>query len=124
VIKYKDSGHTFAQTNEAFGVSSRSYYDWKAELEEKGNFGNHYPASRPGKIDPEKLRELAEKHPDWYLREFAAEFGVCLQAIDKRLKAPGITRKKNVHVFRKKRGKTGRVLSGGGANTGKRLRIC
>jgi predicted transcriptional regulator len=37
---------------------------------------------------------MAEKHPDWPLREFAAEFGVCLQAIDKRFKAPGIARKK------------------------------
>jgi hypothetical protein len=29
----KDSGHTFAEFHEAFGVNSRSYYGWKAELE-------------------------------------------------------------------------------------------
>jgi hypothetical protein len=36
----------------------------------------------------------AKKHPDWYLREFATEFGGCLQATGKRFKALGITRKK------------------------------
>jgi transposase len=105
VIQYKDTGHTFAQTQEAFGVRPGSYYAWKAELEETGKFENHYPENRKGKIDSEKLKEMAEKHPDWYLREFAAEFGVCLQAIDKRLKAPGITRKKKRSPIPKKTGK-------------------
>ena len=102
VILYKDSGHTFAEVYEAFGVRSRSYYVWKTELEEKGNTENHYPKSRKGKIDPERLKKMAEKHPDWYLREFAAEFGVCLQAIDKRFKAFGITRKKKLLLIPKK----------------------
>jgi transposase len=102
VIKYKDSGHTFAQVKEVFGVVSRSYYTWKAELDEKGKFEKHYPKTRAGKIDPEKLKELAEKHPDWHLREFAAEFGVCFQAIDKRFKSLGITRKKKLLLVPKK----------------------
>lgn len=123
VIKYKDSGHAFAQVNEAFGIGSRSYYNRKAELEENGKFENHYPKSRPGNIDPEKLRELAEKHPDRYLREFAAAFGVCFQAIDKRFKVLGITRKKNFYVFRKKRRETRGILKDRRANTGKRSRI-
>jgi transposase len=108
VINYKDEGHTFAEVHQAFGVNSRSYYDWKAELEEKGKFENHYPKSHPGKIDLEKLRELAEKHPDWYLREFAAEFGVCLQAIDKRFKVLGITRKKKLSPVPKKAKENGK----------------
>jgi transposase len=36
VINCKDSGHTFAEVHEAFGVTPRSYYGWKAEPEEKG----------------------------------------------------------------------------------------
>jgi predicted transcriptional regulator len=28
--------------------------------------------------------ELLEKHPDWYLREFAGALGVCWQAVQKR----------------------------------------
>jgi transposase-like protein len=43
VIQYKDTGHTFAQTQEAFGVNSRSYYDWKSELGEKGSSGTVNP---------------------------------------------------------------------------------
>jgi transposase len=108
VINYKDSGHTFTEVHEAFGVNSRSYYDWKAELEKKGKFENRYPKSRPGKIDTEKLRELAKKHPDWPLREFAAEFGVCLQATAKRFKALGSTRKKKLSRIRKKAKKSGK----------------
>ncbi|MDR0376392.1 MAG: transposase [Spirochaetaceae bacterium] len=102
IIAYKDSGHTFAQVYEAFGVTPRSYYTWKAELREKGKFENRYPKTRKGKTDTERLRELVEKHPDWYLREFAEESGVCLQAIHKMFKKLGITRKKNFHLFGKK----------------------
>jgi transposase len=94
VIQYKDSGHTFAQVYEAFGVSPRSYYVWKAGFEEKGKTGTRYPKSRKGKIYPERLKETVENHHDRYLRGFAAEFGVCLQAIHKMFKKPGINRKK------------------------------
>jgi hypothetical protein len=107
VIQYKDTGHTFARTQEAIGVRPGSYCAWKAEVEETGKFENHYPQNRKGKTDSEKLKETAEKHPDWHLGEFAAEFGVCLQATDKRLKAPGITRKKKLSRIRKKAKKNG-----------------
>ena len=73
VIQYKDSGHTCTQLYEAFGVSPRSYYVWKAEFEKTGKFEHHYPKSRKGKLDPLQLRERAGKHPDRYIREFAAE---------------------------------------------------
>ena len=102
VIQYKDSGHTFAEVHEAFGVRPQCYYEWKAELEEKGECGTHYPKSHKGKIDPERLKDLAEKHPDWYLREFAAELGVCLQAIAQRFEALGITRKKKTFTYSEK----------------------
>jgi hypothetical protein len=64
------------------------------ELEEKGKFENRYK-TRKGNIDK-------EKHPD-VLREFVAEFGVCLQAIDKRFKAADITRKKRSPIPKKAR---------------------
>jgi hypothetical protein len=60
-IPYKDTGHTFAQTQEAFGVKPGSYYAWKKELEETGKFENHYPQNRKGKTDSEKLKEMAGK---------------------------------------------------------------
>jgi hypothetical protein len=37
---------------------------------------------------------LLEEHPDWYLREFAEKFNVCLQAIHKMFEKFGVTRKK------------------------------
>jgi transposase len=102
VIEYKDSGHTFAQVYEAFGIRPRSYYTWKTELKEKGKFENHYPKTRKGKTDTERLRELAGKHPDWYLREFAEELGVCHQAVHRMLKKLGIIRNKKLLPVRKK----------------------
>jgi hypothetical protein len=32
VIEYKDAGHTFKETEEAFGVDSKRYYSWKNSL--------------------------------------------------------------------------------------------
>jgi transposase len=101
VIKYKDEGHTFAEMHEAFGVGSRRYYVWKKEFEETGTFEKHYPATHPGKIDPVKLLELVAAHPDWYLYEFAREFGVCEQAIQKRFVKLNITRKKKLLLMPK-----------------------
>jgi transposase len=94
VIRYKDSGHTFVQVYEAFGVDSRRYYEWKKQMMENGKFENHYPATHPGKIDPVKLMELVKEHPDWYLREFAEVFGVSSQAIHKRFVSMQVTCKK------------------------------
>jgi transposase len=102
VIEYKDSGHTINQVYEAFGVRPRSYYTWKAELNEKGKFENRYPKTRKGKIDTERLRELAEKHPDWPLKEFAEELGVCFQAVHKMFKKLGISRKEKLLHIQKK----------------------
>ena len=124
VVQYKDSVHTFAEVYEAFGVRPRSYYVWKAELEKSGKLENHYPKSRKGKIEPERLKEMVENHPDWYLREFAAELGVCLQAIDKRFKALGITRKKNFYLFRKKRRQTRSILNESRADTPGKPSVC
>jgi transposase len=99
VIRYKDSGHTFAQVHEAFGVDSKRYYVWKKQLAENGKFENHYPATHPGRIDPEKLKELVDEHPDWFLREFAEVFGVSTQAVQKRFVSLKITRKKKTFTY-------------------------
>jgi transposase len=102
LIEYKDSGHTFSQVYESFGIRPRSYYTWKADFKEKGKFENRYPKTRKGKIDTERLMELAEKHPDWYLREFAEKLGVCFQAVHKMFKKLGITHKKEPLPVREK----------------------
>ena len=38
VIEYKDAGHTFKEVYEAFGVGSKSYYQWKKQIENTGGF--------------------------------------------------------------------------------------
>ncbi|MDR3343179.1 MAG: transposase, partial [Treponema sp.] len=66
VIAYKDSGHTFTDVYEAFGVTDRSYYIWKEQLETVGDFVYNYRKEHKGKISTERLNELVENHPDWY----------------------------------------------------------
>jgi transposase len=110
VIEYKDTGHTFEEVSEAFGVDPKRYYSWKKQLEETGSLEYKPPKERNGKINQSGLIRLAGEHPDWYLREFAEKLHVCPHAVDKMLKKLGITRKKNFYVFGKKRRKTGRVL--------------
>jgi transposase len=94
VIKFKDGGHTFAQTHEVFGVHPQSYYRWKEALNENEVLKNHYPKTHKGKIDPVRLLQLLDEHPDWYLEQCAAEFGACHQAVQKRVAALRVTRKK------------------------------
>jgi transposase len=110
VIAYKDSGHTFAEVYEAFGVTAYSYYKWKEQLETNGDFVYNYPKEHKGKISTERLLELLQNHPDWYLREFAEALGVCHQAVQKKFAKLGITHKKNFYLFGEIRRKATGVL--------------
>lgn len=108
VIEYKDAGHTFKEVKEAFRVDSKRYYSWKKQLEKTGSLEYKPPKERYGKVNKKELMRLLEEHPDWYLREFAEKFDVCLQAIDKIFKKLGITRKKNLIYIRKNLKKAGK----------------
>jgi transposase len=101
VIKYKDAGHTFKEVYEAFGVYSHRYYAWKKQLVETGSLEYHTAKEHKGKIDKARLIELTREHPDWFLREYAAYFSVCRQAVQKMFVKLGITRKKKLlHTLR------------------------
>jgi len=102
VIRYRDAGHTFKEVKEAFGVDRKRYWVWKEQLAKHGKFVTNYPKTHAGKIDVARLMELYEAHPDWYLREFAAEFGVCLQAIQQKFIALGVNRKKKTFLYSEK----------------------
>jgi transposase len=69
------------------------------------------------------LLRLLDEHPDWYLREFAAEFNVCLAAIYKMFKKLGVTRKKNFCLFGKIGERAGRVSETNRKNTRKKAGI-
>jgi len=94
VIQYRDAGHTFKEVKEAFGVDNKRYHAWKKQLVEYGEFFTNYPETHTGKIDNARLMELMDAHPDWYLREYAEEFGVCFQAVQQKFVALGVKRKK------------------------------
>jgi transposase len=36
-IKYKESGHTFPELKEVFGITAKIYYDWKKRLAKTGS---------------------------------------------------------------------------------------
>ena len=95
-VEYKESGHTFKELKNTFKISSATYYQWVAYKKEFGSFvpPRHGKLTRKGKIDPKKLMKALEEKPDAYLREIAAEFGVSVVAIHKRMKALKITLKK------------------------------
>jgi transposase len=94
VIEYKDTGHTFKEVYEIFGVDSKRYYSWKKQLEQTGSLKYQAPKERNRKIDRKELMRLLEEHPDWYLREFVEQFNVWPQAIHKMFKRLGVTYKK------------------------------
>jgi transposase len=94
VIEYKDTGHTFKEAYEIFGVDSKRYYSWKKQLGRTGSLECQAPKERSGKTDRKELMRPLDEYPDRYLREFAEQFNVWPRAIHKMLKRLGVAYKK------------------------------
>lgn len=95
VIDYLSEGHTERDAAEVFKVSTFTIWKWKSKLKETGTLVAEKRQGHWRKIDPDKLREYVDTHPDAYQHEMAAAFGVRLYAIQRALKRLKITRKKN-----------------------------
>ena len=93
-IAYKDSGHTFKELNEAFGIDSGRYYRWKKLLEKTGSLEDKKVCERKRKIDKDELKKALEEKPDMYLYELAKLFDCTAQAIFCALRKMKITYKK------------------------------
>ena len=93
-VEYKDNGHTFAELKEAYGITNKTYDDWKKLHEENGSYDKREVVRKPKKIDIEVLKKALEEKPDAYLRELAEPFKCSEQAIFKALKKHKITYKK------------------------------
>lgn len=93
VIKYANS-HTVKKTSEVFGVGRWIIFEWRRRLRETGSLKASALNRKPRKLDMEGLRVYVGKHPGAYLREMAAEFGVCVGCISNGLKRMKITLKK------------------------------
>jgi putative transposase len=96
VLAYKDNNHTQVETCEVFGISRSTLNAW---LKLRRETGSAHLRPRPTrrrnrKIDEGKLKAYIAQHPDAYLREIAAVFGVSASAIMYACQRLGITRKK------------------------------
>lgn len=105
VLAYKDAGHTQKETCEVFGISRSALNDW---LKLRRETGSAHLRARPKtrrnrKIDEQALREYVAAHPDAYLHEIGAVFGVTGTAILYACRRYGITRKKVNPLSRTKR---------------------
>lgn len=96
VLAYKDANHTQKETCEVFKISRSTLNEWLRLRRETGSAhrksGAKTRANR--KVDEQLLREYIAAHPDAYLHEIGAYFGVSARAIGYCCERYGITRKK------------------------------
>ena len=95
-VAYKREGHTLKQLQEAFGIPSETYYDWKEKLENGFEFGARAKGERKRKIDKEALKQAVEANPDAFLWELAEQFNCTPVAVFYALERLDITRKKRL----------------------------
>jgi transposase len=94
-VKYRDSGKTFSELREAFGIPAETYYNWKSKLENNFVFGAKAKQERNRKIDKIALKQAVENRPDAFLKDYAELFNCTPSAIYYALENLNITRKKN-----------------------------
>jgi len=94
-IEYWKDGHSKRTTAAIFKVSASTLQEWKSQLKESGTMEAKKRRETWRKIDPVRLAEYVEQHPDAYLKEMAEEFGCSDTAVMRALRRLKITRKKN-----------------------------
>ena len=99
-VEYKRKGHTFKQLEEAFEISSATYYDWVKKLG-NGHYDIKVKRERNSKIDKNALRQAVAEKPDSFLCELAEQFNCTPSAVFYALKKLKITRKKRHLPIRK-----------------------
>jgi transposase len=101
VFKVKEKNNfTFEETSKHFGITIRSLFRWKKNLEPK--LKRDKPAS---KVDMKRLENDVKKNPDSYQYERAEKFSVTQSTIYYALKRLGISVIKNVSSPKSKRRK-------------------
>lgn len=99
-VAYKQEGYTFKELQQAFNISSATYYDWEKKLK-NGHYDVKVKRERKRKIDKEALRRVVTEKPDSFLWELAAQFGCTPPAVFYALEKLKITRKKRPILIRK-----------------------
>lgn len=93
-VAYKDNGHTFKELQEVFGITNKTYSDWRKLHQETGSYEKREVVRQPKKIVIERLKKAIEEKPDAFLYELAELFGCSEQAVFYALRKHNITLKK------------------------------
>lgn len=91
VIERIKSGLGKREAARLFKISPNTVHTWLSadDLRPRNN------AFRQRKIDKEALRKHVQDHPDLYLRERAAHFGVSINGMSKAMRRLGFVKKKS-----------------------------
>jgi len=93
-VEYRKEGHTVKETAKAFKIGTTTLKTWIRKYDETGEIKDNPPKHTFKKVDPTKLEQYVDKHPDAFLSEMATHFGCSTMAISKALRKLKITRKK------------------------------
>lgn len=93
-IEYLESGHTYRETAQTFGISPNTLATWVKKQKETGSLQDPPKQRNPKKINPKTLQEYLEEHPDAYQSEIAEYFHCKQSSVSKYFKKHGYTRKK------------------------------
>lgn len=96
VINYINAGGLIKSACELFKVSRSSIQRWRMRQEELGTVSATERANLPYKLKDELLQLYVSNHPDAYLSEIAAHFGVTESGVWRALSRLKISRKKRV----------------------------
>ena len=92
-VKYRET-HTEKETCEAFEISASALKSWRKRHKEGGSLENKALNRKEKKINPEKLRQDVQEHPDNFNGERAQRFNCSAEAVRLALKKHGITKKR------------------------------
>ena len=96
VVRNINEGMDWSDAEKVFGVCRGTIGNWLRLYRQKGTVGDAPRKEyKPRKISSQQLIKRVEEVPDATLEELAEHFNCCHQAIDKRLRKLGITRKRN-----------------------------
>lgn len=94
VIEYLQAGHTQREARDVFRISLTAINRWNQLYTKTGKLEDKKPCRTFKKLDPEKLKDYVNQHPDAYLKEIGQAFGCADSSVRKAFRRLGITRKK------------------------------
>ncbi len=112
-MSFLDSGKSRKDVCEAFKISPKTLFNWIKLRKETGGLEiKERPKVRSTrKLTKDGLLAYLNEHPDHYLKEIGASFGVTAASVFSALRKFGITRKKNHPLQRARREQKAGILS-------------